>query len=215
MTADAQTAREDLAFLRNLLDAGAGYAPAFAEGYLAAGLVYGAQMLIQAAQFLGWLPGTWPVAALSAALGPTVLFIPLITWINWRHRRDRPPAGVGRAIGAAFSAVGLANLALVAVIGSVAWREHSLTTWLIYPCAVFVLQGAAWFVAALMRRRAWLAAVAAGWWIAAIAMAASVDAIALYVLFAGAGIWLCMALPGWVMTRLARRAPSAIVTAAT
>jgi hypothetical protein len=213
MTTDPQTARDDLAFLRSLVDAGEGYAPALGEGYFAGGLVYGAQMLGHAAQFVGWLPTSWP-SALVIGLGPTAVFIPLIVWINWRHRRDKPPSAVGRAIAAVFGAVGFANLALVAVIGSVAWREHSFTTWLIYPCTVFVLQGACWLVAALMRRRAWLAAVAGGWCIAAIAMAASVDAIALYILFAGAGLWLCMALPGWVMLRLSHRAPSAIATAA-
>ena len=38
-----------------------------------------------------------------------------------------------------------------AVIGSVAWRHHSWAIWLIYPCAVFVLQGAADKLLALRR----------------------------------------------------------------
>jgi hypothetical protein len=206
MNADAQTARDDLAFLRTLFDSGDGGLPGFGEGYFAAGLVYGAQMLMHGAQVLGWLPPSG-IPALAIGVGPTLVFIPMICWINWRHRKDRPPAAVGRAIAAVFGAIGLANLTLAAVIGSVAWREHSLTTWLIYPCVVFVLQGAAWLVTALMKRRGWMAAVAVGWCVAAIAMAASVDRIGVYIFFAGLGIWACMALPGWVTIQLKRAEP--------
>ncbi len=69
-----------------------------------------------------------------------------------------------------FAAVGMSNLALVAVIGSVALREKSITTWLIYPCTVFVLQGAAWLMAYTLRRRAWLGLVALGWFVTALGM---------------------------------------------
>jgi len=204
MTTDAATARDDLAYLRTLFGS-ADILPGFGEGYFAAGLIYGAQMLLHVAQALGWTPSSG-LLDLGIGLGPTAVFIPLICWINWRHRQDRPSTAVGRAVGGVFAAVGLSNVVLAAAIGMVAWREQSLTTWLIYPCVVFALQGAAWFVTALMRRRAWMWAVVAGWWACAIAMAASVQTIFVYVAVAGVGIWLCMALPGWVMIRQGRPA---------
>jgi hypothetical protein len=102
--------------------------------------------------------------------------------------------------------VGLANLALIAVVGSVAWREQSATTWLIYPCAVFVLQGAAWLFAFMMRKQIWLLGVALGWFACAIAMALTVTMAGWFILFAGAGLWLCMALPGWAILRQTRAA---------
>jgi hypothetical protein len=211
---DMQTAREDLAFLRQLVDTSDAGLPGFGETYLAAGVTYGLQMLLHAGQALGWISNA-PGLALLIGFGPTLAFIPILIWILWRHRTQKPPAAVTRAVGAVFGAVGLANLVLVGVIGSVAWREHSVTTWLIYPCAVFVLQGAAWLVAALLRRRGWMAAVAAGWGAAAIAMAFNVQAFGYYILFAGLGIWGCMALPGWLMTRMALTdaAPAAAVAA--
>ena len=49
MPSDAQTARDDLAFVRNLFDTGDGV-PGWGEIYLAAGVVYGVQTLLQAAQ---------------------------------------------------------------------------------------------------------------------------------------------------------------------
>jgi len=211
MTLDAQTARDDVAFLRSLVEGG-DRVPGWGEGYFAAGLVYGAQMLMHVAQMLGWLPGSG-LAALAIGFGPTLVFLALLAWILGRHRADKPPAAVGRAIAATFGAMGMANLALAAVIGSVAWREHSLTTWLIYPCAVFVLQGAAWLVAALVKRRGWMGLVAAGWCVGGVAMGMTVTNLAAYSLIAGLGIWTCMALPGWIMIRQARQ--STLAAAAT
>ena len=200
MNSDVRSAQEDLAFLRAIVERRDGAAAAWAEGYLAAGLIYGAQMLMHAAQFAGLLPGAG-LAALAIGLGPTLVFLPAMIWINWRHRADRPATSAGRAVGAVFGAVGAANLALIVIIGSAAWRHHSLAIWLIYPACVFLLQGAAWMVAWVMQRRAWLGVVSAGWFGFAVAMGLSIDRIGLYVLFCGLGIWSCMALPGWLLTR--------------
>ncbi|HXC54478.1 MAG TPA: hypothetical protein VNU97_04225 [Rhizomicrobium sp.] len=205
MNADAQSARDDLAFLRALVgDDASSQSRSFGEAYFASGLIYGGQMLLHAAQALGWI--SWgPLPALLIGVGPTIVFIPVLSWIIYRNRKNTARGAVGRAVAAVFAAIGLANLFLIAVIGSVAWREHSATTWLIYPCAVFVLQGAAWLFAYMMRRRAWLLAVALGWFACAVAMAICVTALGYFILFAGAGLWVCMALPGWLMLRQAAR----------
>jgi hypothetical protein len=205
MNTDVRTAEEDLAFLRALVERRDGNAPAWAEGYLAGGLIYGGQMLLHAGQFFGLMPSSGP-GALAIGLGPTLVFLPVIVWITWRHRGDRPLAAAGRAIGAVFGAVGAANLALILVIGWAALQHHSLAVWLIYPACVFILQGAAWMVAWVMRRRAWLGLVAAGWFAFAIAMGLTTDRLGLYVAFCGLGIWTCMALPGWVLMRTSRKA---------
>ena len=204
MDTDIRTAEEDLAFLRALVERSDGTATAWAEGYFSAGLIYGAQMLMHAAQLLGLLPGSG-LAALAIGLGPTFTFAPVMVWIGWRHRTDRPPTGAARAIGAVFAAAGTANLALIVIIGWAAWRNHSLAIWLMYPASVFLLQGAAWMVAWCVRRQAWLGLVAAGWFVFGIAMGLTTDRISLYVLFCGVGIWGCMALPGWVLTRTGPR----------
>ena len=201
MTADVQSAREDLAFLKALVggDEDAGMR-SLGESYFAGGLIYGGQMLLHAAQGLGWLPQGGSLSLLIG-LGPTALFIPVLIWIIRRNRTNLPSGVVGRAVGTVFASIGLANLFLILVVGTVAWREGSITTWLIYPCSVFVLQGAAWLFAYMMRRRVWLLLVAFGWFASAVAMAFSVTAPGYYILFAGLGLWLCMALPGWFVLR--------------
>jgi hypothetical protein len=204
MTADVRAAEADLAFLRNLVEGGNPTVPGFGEAYFAAGLIYGTQMLLHAGQFLGFIPSTGALPLL-VGLGPSVVFIPVMFWISWRHRKAGPATPPARAVSAVFGAVGLANFAFIAVVGSVAWREQSITTWLIYPCAVFILQGAAWFVAFAIRRRGWMALVGVGWFVSAIAMGATVTQIGLFVLFGGLGIWLCMALPGFAMLRSPRK----------
>jgi hypothetical protein len=205
MNAELETARDDLAFLRGLVTGDdTSTTRGIGEAYVAAGLIYGGQMLLHAAQSLGFLPPTTTVS-LAVGLGPTVVFIPVITWISWRNRSRRASNAAGRAIGSVFAAVGLANLFLVAVIGSVAWREHSITTWLIYPCAAFVLQGAAWLVVFTFRRRGWHALVSAGWFATAVAMALTVTSLGYFILFAGLGFLAFMTIPGWVMMRLSRK----------
>ena len=204
MNAEIQTAHDDLAFMRALVDAGENAHAPFGEGYLAAGLVYGAQMLAQAAQAAGWL-SMRPLAGIALGLGPTVVFLIVLVWILRRHRRARVVGLVAKATGSVFGAAGIANLALAAVIGSVAWRHHSWAIWLIYPCAVFILQGAAWLMVFALRRRAWLCWVGVGWFIAAIAMGLSVDSLPQYILAAGLGFLVLMVVPGAVMIRLSRR----------
>jgi hypothetical protein len=201
MTTDAQSARDDLAFLRSLVgESEARQMRSFGEAYFSAGLLYGGQMLLHAGQAAGLLPQAGLVA-LAIGVGPTVLFMPVLAWIIIRNRRFPMQGPVGRAVSGMFGIAGMSNLVLVAVIGAVAWREHSLTTWLIYPCAVFVLQGAAWLFAFMMRRRAWLLAVALGWFACAVAMALTVTMLNWFILFAGLGLWLCMALPGFAVLR--------------
>ncbi len=201
MSNDVQSARDDLAFLRAI----AGndetlQMRTFGETYFAAGLIYGGQMILHAVQAVGWLP-QGPAWGLGIGLGPTVLFLPVLAAILWRNRHNRLSGTVSRAVGGVFGAVGLANLFLIAIVGSVAWRLHSVQVWLIYPCCIFVLQGMAWQFVFVMRRRAWFAVVAAGWFASAVAMALSIFTVGYFIAFAGAGLWLCMALPGWLMLR--------------
>ena len=204
MSSTPQSAQDDLAFMRSLVQSGSGIQVQFGEIYFAAGLCYGVQMILSATQNLAWTParGAW---TLTIGLAPSVVFFAALSWIIWRHRHAAPTGVVGRAIGAMFGCVGLANLALIAVIGSVALRERSLTTWLIYPCAVFVLQGAAWLAAFSLRRRGWLGLVAAGWFATAIIMALCVQTPNYFILSCGIGLLLFMVVPGAVMIRLARK----------
>jgi hypothetical protein len=200
MTTDTETLRDDLAFLRALVQPDEGTYRTFGEGYLAAGLVYSGQMLLHVGQLFGLLPSDG-LAALAIGLGPTLVFLAVLAWRIRQGRGAQSGGLTGRAIGNVFGCAGLANFALVAVIGAVALREKSLTIWLIYPATVFVLQGAAWLFAFSLRRKAWLAWVALVMFGAAVAMGISITNMAGYLASATVGFAVGMALPGWIMMR--------------
>lgn len=196
------SAQDDLAFLRSLVQPSETVQRSLGEGYLAGGLCYGFQLLASAAQAIGLVPTTETVSLLLG-FGPTAVFVVVMIAIL-RRKWSQPPTGaVGKAIGAVFGCIGLANLVLVAVIGLVALREQSLTIWLIYPCAVFVMQGAAWLVSYSLRRQRWHALIAIGWFITAVIMAWFIQSPTGFITATGAGLILFMVIPGWVMIRRA------------
>jgi len=202
MTAKTPSPADDLAFMRNLVEGGGG-GPAFGEGYLAAGLIYGVQVILQGLQ-AGLAPAMaqpWP---LVIGIGPTLVFCAVLGWILWRHRAAANGSYASRMIGALFGCIGLANFALMAVIGIEALRRHSLEIWLIYPCVVFVMQGACWLAASAIRRRGWYALVAFGWFASAVAMALNMTNLAAFTVAAGVGLLAFMAAPGAVLMRLAQ-----------
>jgi hypothetical protein len=202
MTTD--TARDDLAYMRALVDAPGAFRRSFGEAYFAAGLCYGVQMLLHGAQRFGLIASEGPVA-LAIGLGPTVVFVGLAIWIIRRERASNRPAGgaVARAITAVGSAVGLANLVLIFVIGVVALSEKSVKIWLLYPCTVMVLQATVWLVIFVLRRRAWFGVVAAGWFVVPAIMAIGIAAgsLDLFIGAAGVGFFAFMLVPGWLIMR--------------
>jgi hypothetical protein len=200
---DADKARDDLAFLRALV---AGpedrWQLQFGKIYAAAGACYTVQMLMHIGQFLGVMPDTG-LAAQAIGWGPSVVFLGLLFWII-RRGRSMPGGGVtSRAVGSVFAAVGLANLALCLSIGSVALRLHSQTIWLIYPCVVMVLQGLAWMVAFMLRRKAWLGIIALGWFATGVTMAIFIENMPGFVAAATLGIVAFMLIPGLYLARQA------------
>ena len=197
-------ARDDLAFIKALVAPEDRWQRQFGQIYFTAGACYSVQMLLHISQFLGLAPseGLW---AQAIGWGPTAVFVILMIWLI---RRDGRQAGgaVSRAVGAVFAAVGLSNLALCLSIGSVALRLHSQTIWLIYPCVVMVLQGLAWMVAYMLRRRGWLGVIAVGWFAVGIAMAIFIENMVGFVTAATVGIVCFMLAPGFYLMRHGREA---------
>lgn len=204
MDGDTQTARDDLAYIRAIIEAGnSRTAMAGGEAFVAGGLIYGAQCLVQ------WL-GTTGLLELSklgwllSSLGPSVVFLGWLGWFIWRTRGLVQPRAQ-KAINAFFSAAGGANLVLVIVVGMLAARKESIEIWELYPCFVFAMQGAGWLVAFMLRKQLWLLAVALGWFAATLMLGWTIGTMT-YILIAALSLFLLMALPGFVMMQLARAA---------
>ena len=193
-------ARDDLAYLRALVQGVEGFPRGFGQAYSAAGVCYGVQFLLHGAQAMGWAPADG-LGSLVIGLGPTVVFLSVLTWLLIRDRAEGIAGVSARAVRAVFSAIGMANIAAAAVVGSVALREHSLTIWLIFPCIIMVFQGAAWLVAFVLWRRPWFAPVAVGWFAGGMAAALFIGNAPAYLTVCGIAFIVLMLGPGLALAR--------------
>ena len=204
MTNKIQDVQDDLAFLRALADGPPLRWELFGQAYLAGGLIYGLQCLFHWGQAQGWIVLS-PMSSLIVSLGFTAVFLAVLAIMIWRRGRSPVLGMANRAISSAFAGVGLTNLVMVALFAAVATRHHSLTIWMIYPAVVFALQGAAWLVAAMVRRRPWMTVIAIGWFGSTITLGLAIDTPA-YIAVLGFSLLLWMALPGALMMRQAPKA---------
>ena len=196
-------ARDQLAFLRAIVEPDESWQRGFGQGYFAGGLCYGVQILLHAAQYFGLVPDVAPVG-FAIGGGPTVVFLAIMIWLTARDRHAPRGGATARAVASVFAGVGLANLALIAILAFSAFRLHSLEVWLIYPCIVMILQSMAWFVAWTLRRQTWLGAMAAGWLVVGLAMGFTIQIIWAYLTVLGLGMLGLMMVPGLVIMRQAK-----------
>ena len=204
MSDDLDSARADLAFLRTLAEGDPRPSPGFGQLLLAAGLLYGAQTLVHWAG----ASGVFPVPGwmhLAAAIGGTGGFLVVLVIVLWNDRHQPTGTTTRKAYEAAFQATGLMNLAMVFVFGFNAIRLDNFSLWLYYVPVVFAIQGGAWFVAARLQKRLWYGLVALGWFLAAAALGLTMGQ-PLFNLVVALALFLLMALPGFVLLRLARKA---------
>jgi len=199
MSPDIENARDDLAYMRALVKGGDDLQASAGEAFIWAGLLYGFQCLVHWGQAIGAIHLT-DAQGLVFAAGVTAVFIAALFWVGFKHRKTRPTGAAARALSAAFSAVGAANLVMVFVFAYTAVNQHNFLIWLLYPAMVGVIQGAAWLIAFMIRRRAWLLAVGLGWFATAVVMTITIGTSE-SVLIMAAACFLLLALPGWAMMR--------------
>lgn len=193
-----QVARDDLAFMRGLIQEGDAEQRASGGAIMAAGgFIFAACSLLVWAGSVGWLPvpasfyaWAWP-AAMAAFIAVLVLLL----------RGKRQGASVkARASGVLWAAVGSAIGVIVLSCGAAQYATGSAAAWAILPSVVFTLYGAGWTVAATLSGRAWERWVAIGAFAAAVAIAFLSRSSWLYLGYA-AGLALLAGAPGLVMMR--------------
>ncbi len=193
----------NLAFVKALVSEGGQLQTTAGAAFMAAGLCYGIQCLLQYAQIRGWVPGGQPLS-LIIGLGPTVIFAVALSLILWRNRRASQQGVATRALNASFSSAGLANLFMIFVFGYNALTQKSLAIWLYYPCVVCAFQGATWYVAYAIRRKVWLVFVSAGWFVTTVLLGLTLRDVPTYVLILGLALTVLMGGSGWYMAKQAR-----------
>ncbi|MBO6798269.1 hypothetical protein [Maricaulis sp.] len=201
MADDIETVRDDLAFMRALADAPDKPNKAMGQSFLAAGIIYGFQGLVQWATAIGII-GLSGLGYLAFVIGCTVAFFAVLGVIIWKNRGQSSNTAVRRAYEAAFQGAGVANICLVIVFIVANIRTGDGGVWYFYTPFIYALQGVAWYLAFRMRKRAWLGLVALGWYVGAIALGLTAHSPT-YVLVIALSLILLLAGPGLVMMRVA------------
>jgi hypothetical protein len=204
MSLDADTAREDLAFLKAIVAERPVNLQLAGLLYGSAGAIYGAQTLICALALSGYAllgEATYWISALVANVG--YLALVAIVSISTRNR-PRGNSTAARALTAAFTGVGLANG--VTAIGFALANLNGFTSdiWLLFPIIVCAFQGACWFVASFVIRRPWTYAVTIGWYLSAAGLPLLVGSIIPYMYALTAILFLLLGAPGYIMWRAGR-----------
>jgi hypothetical protein len=204
MTAKIQSAQDDLAYMRTVVEQGGRPRMAGALIYMAAGLIYGVETLVHWGQSINLIRLSMP-ATLTFVAGCSALFVLVMIVLIARDKTKGIGAGSGsRALNAAFGGAGLANIALMVIFGVNAWRQHDFLIWMLYPCVVFALQGAAWYVAFMLRRKGWMLVVSLGCLVTAALMGMVINTPT-FNLVAALACFAWLAVPGAIMARDARR----------
>lgn len=204
MTKDGEDVSKDLAFLRTLVSEGPKVQGAGGLVFLTAGLAYGVDCLAYWAQMafnLALAPAAW----LALILFPIVISVPVIAYVAWKGRKTGEQGVATRALNAAYSSAGLANLVIAIAFGYVANTQKSLLIWLLYPVVICAFMGAVWYVAYMIRRKLWLAGVSAGWFVTTVALGLLIRQPQSYLLVLGIALIVLMGGAGWTMIQLDRR----------
>ena len=210
MTSDTQSARDDLAFLRGLVDED--WRPgawAFGAIYVSLGATLVAHVLISWAGTAGYVPRGVPLMTTYVVLYTVASFV--LTWIGGHVRRESQRSAAqaasvkGRAGGAALVSAFVGHLVMLAVLVIVAVRQQNAVFLELAPLVLFTLQSGVWFVVHAMRRQRWQGVVGWGWLLAVLGLAPLVGTSVFGLGIAATAVVL-MIVPGACMMRAARKA---------
>ena len=205
MATDLESARDDLAYMRSLVTGSGPMQASIGECFFWAGIIYGAQCGTHVLQELGIVPWAAPWGVV-VGLVPTLIFIPVLVWIFWKDRKNKPTGVGARALNGVFQGAGMANGVMSIVFAVGAYKADSALIWFYHPIVVCMFQGVAWFVAYTVLRHAWLGWVAVGWFAATVTLGFVVGNGMAYLLTLTFALFVLMALPGWLIWRGAKRA---------
>jgi hypothetical protein len=199
----AQTAREDIAFMRALVEEGA-RGPLFGGSILlATGLIYSVAsaavwvVLTRAPREAGpSMPWIWG----SALLAQFLIMAVLIT----RIRRGRTaPTRSNLVFARVWNGVGLAIMSCLASFTLTAWTSHRPEVFAAFPAVILALYGVGWMVTASSSTARWTWAVALLSFAFAVVSGAFAGSVNLPLLFALA-LLVLLAAPGAILIKQAR-----------
>ena len=201
MTDSTRAAREDLAFMKAVVEDKGPLPILIGAHMLAVGAPYGLNFILIWAIYAGLAPW-WPQDLLWGTWIPgTLVYAPASIFLSLRGR-GFTAGPTARLFVAAWSAVGLIIVPTLAVM-ILAQMQTGVAYVRIWPPLSFVLWGGAWASLGIVRRKPWHAVVALGSIATALASAALVESPASWLVMA-VGMLLFVAAPGAAIMLRAR-----------
>jgi hypothetical protein len=206
---DAQSAREDIAFMRTLAQQGAS-GPLFGGSILlTGGLIYAAAntavwyLLTRMPSEIGsWMGPIWGTALTSQAVIMTIIILRL----KGRGQGLATTNRSNRMFALIWNATGVAIMACLASFCLTAWLAHIPQVFVGFPAVIFALYGVGWMVTAATSKERWTWGVAVLTFLFAIASGALVGNVNLPLLYAAA-LLLVLAAPGALLIKRASVRP--------
>jgi hypothetical protein len=201
MSQDIQAVKDEIGFLRALVEERDASMQQEGAVLAAAGIVFGLTTLAYGLKFSGLLalPAAWEQVPW---IGGALVFVGALAVIQ--RRVPRSPGVGARVMRAAWSGVGTGIVAAGAGLGLAGWRLGipALAT-AAFPVALLALYGSAWGVAFAVKRRGGFALIAAGCYAAALACGGLAGSPAEWLVLSAA-LFLLVAAPGLVILARAR-----------
>lgn len=201
MSEQNQSLREDIAFIRQMAEAGRDRPMLGGQILVAAGLVWGA------ASFSVWcMTSVLRMSAGSANIAWAIGFVVWMVTLFVMVRRVRAQvSGPQETSGAAWAGVGYAIFAIAVSLGVIGWRLNLPSVLWAIPSVLLALYGAAWSVAATAFRKPWMHVMAIASFVMAPVNGWFAGDPAIWLIYAISLVGLLTA-PGLYLIREARRA---------
>jgi hypothetical protein len=194
--------RDDIAFLRNMAEAGREGPLTGGAILLAGGGIFGVASLAvsyglsSGLGWGGWMQYIWPLSAAA--------FFAVLIGVRLRQRREvAGPAA--RAAGFAWAGLGMAMFFIMLSLILVAVRLRDAHVLAAVGPIFLALYGGGWFVAHLAAKRVWLQGVSVGAFMMSGVTALMADNLSRQFLAYGLALILLVALPGLVLMSAARK----------
>lgn len=198
---DQNAVRNDIAFLRDLAEAGRAGSTSGGSILVVAGVIYAACSVASWAglayqlNWSGFFPLVW--------FGGTGLFLVVLTLMKRRLPRT---SGGARDAAVTWWASGWAIFSIVVSLMVIGARTNAWVVMAAVPSMILAMYGACWFVAAVLSRTRWLHGVAVGAFVMAVVNAWFVTQPATLYLIYAASLLALLSLPGLILMRQAKPA---------
>lgn len=208
MTQNTENPVADITWMRQLAEEGSRTPMRGGSILMAAGLIYGITSLVHWGHVTGLLEPRFAMAGAEWLIATALFLVINFVLVARLRRTGGVRTAANRAIGAIWAGVGCGIFTLFVSMAVVSFRNGADQTavifWLV-PSIIMVFYGMGWSVTAAMLKSGPLWALGIASFVAAPLLGTMAGQNAQYLGYAAA-LFLLMALPGFLLMRLAKRA---------